>query len=463
VLNPNSPLFLQFAFWILQTFTLNTIHFAAYQTFETGMENTIPKMIFGSHLDSTSAKILGYGVSLGVALYLAQRWKDGNKQSIPLVPYQIPIIGSTWEWDANPTKFIKDATEKYGSVFRIYTNGRVKTVVGKELVRNVATDENLSFLKAFTDSFDIEYMTRGNKPESMDMHAIIAKHITPNLKSYTPRVVRKELCNDEEFLMTAKIFTTDIGNVISKITWTALIPGLSFLYQRNPTSRHRAVVCRVTGPEIERRKKEAREQGDSWNRPQDILQILIDNFPSDTPAPVVTQDVSHNLLTLIFVSIHTTTMHSVLALYVLADYEEYVQELLDEQDAVMAEEEAEEEAGEPRADFGFSPKAIKKMAKLDSLLRESIMYDEELQGPDPENFNPWRFVNKNKQATKVGVDYLRFGMGKHACPGRFFAIQVIKTILCILIRKYRIVRPTPAVPRSIKANPQGPLMFIKRE
>ncbi|RUO96095.1 cytochrome P450 [Jimgerdemannia flammicorona] len=227
----------------------------------------------------------------------------------------------------------------------------------------------------------------------------------------------------------------------------------------NPASKHVDVVCRVTGPEIERRMKEAREQGDSWNRPQDILQVMIDQLPSDAPAPLVTEAIANNMMTLIFASIHTTTMHSALVLYALADYEEYVQELLDEQVAVLAEEEAEE----PGVEFGFSSNAVKKMVKLDSFLRESLMLDEELQGPDPENFNPWRFVNKNKQATKVGVDFLRFGMGKHACPGRFFAIQEIKTIVSIIMRKSRIVRPTPSASRSIKEHPEGPLMFIKRE
>ncbi|RUS32414.1 hypothetical protein BC938DRAFT_475450 [Jimgerdemannia flammicorona] len=118
------------------------------------MENTIPKMIFGSHLDSTSAKILGYGVSLGVALYLAQRWKDGNK------------------------------------------------------------------------SFDIEYMTRGNKPENMDIHAIIAKHITPNLKSYTPRVVRKLHESIDSWLGGVQVYCAFAGPLNKKPICSPLISTL---------------------------------------------------------------------------------------------------------------------------------------------------------------------------------------------------------------------------------------------
>ncbi|RUP47566.1 cytochrome P450 [Jimgerdemannia flammicorona] len=466
------------------------------------MADLILNIIFGSHLDITSTQILGCGISLAVALYLAQRWMNGDKESSPLVPYRFPIIGSTFEWNANPAKFIKDATEKYGSVFRIYINGRVQTIVGKDLVRNIVTNEDFNFIEAFHDIFDIDYMLRDGKKMGADLPNLITKNITPNLKAYTPRVVRKlyesmdnwlggvqdsitmenpvimiqdmianasasvfvgeELCNNKEFIHTSKVVTTDIGNILLKIGLIGLMPRLSILYQRflftfmNPASKHIAVVCRVTGPEVERRMKEAREQGDSWNRPRDILQDMIDQLPSDLPAPFVTKTISNNFMSLIFASIHTTTQNSSLVLYALADYEEYVQELLDEQKAVLAEGEAEE----PGVEFGFSSNAIKKMAKLDSFLRE---FDEELQGPDPENFNPWRFVNKNKQASKVGIDFLRFGMGKHACPGRFFAIQEIKTIVSIIMRKYRIVRPNPSVSRSIKDPPQGPLMFIKRE
>ncbi|RUS31350.1 hypothetical protein BC938DRAFT_477999 [Jimgerdemannia flammicorona] len=287
------------------------------------MANLIPNIIFGSHLDVTSTQILGCGISLAVALYLAQRWMDGNKQSSPLVPYRFPIIGSTFEWNANPAKFIKDATKNYGSVFRIYANGRVQTVVGKDLVRNVAVNDDFNVIEAVHDDFDLDYMLRGGKQLDLKLPKLITKHITPNLKAYTPRVVRKlnesmdnwlggvqdyttmedpaimiqdmvanasasvfvgeELCNNKTFIHTSKVLTSDVGNMMSKMGLIKLMPRLSTLYQR------------------------------------------------------------------------------------------------------------------------------------------------------------------------------------HACPGRFFAVQEIKTIVSILIRKYRIVRPTPAVSRSIKINPKGPLMFIKRE
>ncbi|RUS31351.1 hypothetical protein BC938DRAFT_477999 [Jimgerdemannia flammicorona] len=96
-----------------------TFTFAEYQTLVTEMANLIPNIIFGSHLDVTSTQILGCGISLAVALYLAQRWMDGNKD------------------------------------------------------------------------FDLDYMLRGGKQLDLKLPKLITKHITPNLKAYTPRVVRK--------------------------------------------------------------------------------------------------------------------------------------------------------------------------------------------------------------------------------------------------------------------------------
>ncbi|RUP47565.1 hypothetical protein BC936DRAFT_145582 [Jimgerdemannia flammicorona] len=209
-------------------------------------------------------------------------------------------------------------------------------------------------------------MLRGSKKIGMNLPNLITKHITPNLKADMPHVVCKlhesmdnwlggvqdsitmenpammvqdmianasasvfvgeELCNNKEFIHTTKVLTTDVSNILLKIGLIGLIPTLSVLFLFtfvNPASKHVVVVSRVTSPEVERRMKEAREHGDSWNRPQDIIQDMIDQFPSDSPAPLVTKAITN-------------------ALYALADYEEYVQDLLDEQEAVLAEEEAEE-------------------------------------------------------------------------------------------------------------------------
>ena len=67
-----------------------------------------------------------------------------------------------------------------------------------------------------------------------------------------------------------------------------------------------------------------------------------------------------------------------------------------------------------------------------------IHFDEELQGQNPNEFNAFRHVKKNSSATRVEKSYLPFGLGKHACPGRHFAISEIKVVLHHLLLNYDI-------------------------
>ncbi|KAF9900592.1 hypothetical protein BX616_002554 [Lobosporangium transversale] len=57
-------------------------------------------------------------------------------------------------------------------------------------------------------------------------------------------------------------------------------------------------------------------------------------------------------------------------------------------------------------------------------------------GEDATEFRPWRFVDKPKAAVKVGPDFLPFGLGRHACPGRFMAIMEIKIIGALIVTKF---------------------------
>lgn len=57
---------------------------------------------------------------------------------------------------------------------------------------------------------------------------------------------------------------------------------------------------------------------------------------------------------------------------------------------------------------------------------------------------PYRYLEKRGSPTQrtqaqlvaTGVNHMGFGHGRHACPGRFFAAQEIKIILCHMLLKY---------------------------
>jgi cytochrome P450 len=77
--------------------------------------------------------------------------------------------------------------------------------------------------------------------------------------------------------------------------------------------------------------------------------------------------------------------------------------------------------------------------------------------PEASRFDPWRFsklqeeeelgqgkdcekagssVSSRHQMVSVSPTHLPFGYGRHACPGRFFAINEIKMLLSIFLLNY---------------------------
>jgi cytochrome P450 len=96
---------------------------------------------------------------------------------------------------------------------------------------------------------------------------------------------------------------------------------------------------------------------------------------------------------------------------------------------------------------------------------------------DPEKFNAWRYLqmreqpgNENRhQFVTIAADNLGFGLGLHACPGRFFASNEIKIILCFLLVEFdwrygpgqgRL--PDQKYEASISANPATMVQAKKR-
>lgn len=170
-------------------------------------------------------------------------------------------------------------------------------------------------------------------------------------------------------------------------------------------------------------------------------------YPADGDYGVPYEDYVINwTFLLVFASIHTTTENTTMVLYWLMKYPQYIDELLEEQKAAIESE------GTKGQDPELSFDVIKKLVKLDSFVREvfrqrtvglslqhknvskhdielsngiiipsgehiyfnswDISRATDLQGEDAEEFQPWRFVQSNKQAVRIGEDHITFGMGK---------------------------------------------------
>ncbi|KAJ6625979.1 cytochrome P450 [Mycena sp. CBHHK59/15] len=100
---------------------------------------------------------------------------------------------------------------------------------------------------------------------------------------------------------------------------------------------------------------------------------------------------------------------------------------------------------------------------------------------DPYTFDPFRFsklrtgsntLRDIQQAfTNLSNDYIVFGLGKHGCPGRFFAALKVKTILSEILLNYDVSFPEGAsrTPKPFAFNiftvpsPTAKLVFTKRK
>ncbi|KAF8202596.1 cytochrome P450 [Mycena galopus ATCC 62051] len=102
---------------------------------------------------------------------------------------------------------------------------------------------------------------------------------------------------------------------------------------------------------------------------------------------------------------------------------------------------------------------------------------------DPYKFDPFRFAklrkgdednaahNIQQSFTHLSNEYIVFGLGKHGCPGRFFAALKIKVILAELLLSYDIAFPEGAsrTPKPFAfniftvPNPTAQLVFAKRK
>lgn len=79
--------------------------------------------------------------------------------------------------------------------------------------------------------------------------------------------------------------------------------------------------------------------------------------------------------------------------------------------------------------------------------------------PNPDDFDPYRFYNMRKipgkenmaQFSATSPQHLGFSHGQHACPGRFFAANESKILLCHLLLKYDI--------RLTKGSPTDSMAF----
>ncbi|KAF8526939.1 cytochrome P450 [Hysterangium stoloniferum] len=223
-------------------------------------------------------------------------------------------------------------------------------------------------------------------------------------------------------------------------------------------------------PIIEERQRKIDAHGKDYpDKPNDLLSWLMDEAvgPERTA-----RNLTLRMLITNFSAIHTTSVAFSNALFQLAARPEYIHPLREEIERVVSEE-------------GWCKEALSRMVKLDSFLKESqrsrgisalSMMRKVLQDftfsdgtrlprgtylgavsvarqmdakhyADPAEFRGFRFVDADaedddlhtearNQMVATSTEYLVFGLGRHVCPGRFFAVLEMKCLLAHMILTY---------------------------
>ncbi|KAI8342479.1 cytochrome P450 [Chlamydoabsidia padenii] len=297
-----------------------------------------------------------------------------------------------------------------------------------------------------------------------------------------------ELTKNEALVDSFKNMVMEIGSIMGPKPFREYFPNLMkwHMWYIGKTSKsvkkHQDQLLSALKPEIDARLKAMKENDSNWVRPNDFLQDILETDKCPPNIDIYSR-VIHWITQLLFGAIHTTTENGTLVIYRLLDNPQLFEDLYKEQNQVLEEAGLDHNAG-PHV---FTRDILNKLVKMDSIIQETTRlrnefislphmnisnktiilsggamirpgesafvnhyanhHDETLQkvSDNIDMFEPYRYVNQGRNSTKLGEDFILFGMGKHACPGRWFAIQEIKTILSLLIRDYKVSPVGPVV------------------
>ncbi|KAJ7269671.1 cytochrome P450 [Mycena rebaudengoi] len=302
-------------------------------------------------------------------------------------------------------------------------------------------------------------------------------------------------CRNQEYIDITTKFAMELFNDAFVLN---LVPG--FL---RPAMKH-------LEPIIQHRLDMDDKYGANWpegNRPNDLLTWFIDEAGAGRPERRTPRNLTRKLCFMNLGATHTVATAFLQALYNLATAPEYVEALREEVAAVVGAE-------------GWTKGAMTRMVLLDSFLKETMrvspgsaiavtrmvlkdftfadgttvpagtlvaapMFAEHLDEiradydgnyTDAHKFDPFRFARmrtKEGQGTlhqmvALSSDFMVFGLGRHACPGRFFAVNEIKLMLAHVLLTYDVklrdgMRPTDEWIFTVaNANSEADVLFRRR-
>ncbi|KAJ7031963.1 cytochrome P450 [Mycena alexandri] len=372
------------------------------------------------------------------------------------------------------------------------------TVIRTPMTRNITgcfSDMRSEVVAAFED------LVPAKTDEWISLPAM--ELVLPVVSRVSNRVFIGLQCRDPDYIKITTQFAVEVAQDAAwfHITPTVLRPIAALLFGHLETATRRAM--KVVGPMLQHRIEMDDKYGRDWpnsDRPNDLISWLLDEARGH-PARRSVRTMTRTLLNVNFGAIHTTTQGFLHALYHIAANVEYVEPLRAEIESVVKSE-------------GWTKAAMGKMVKLDSFLKESsrfapggavsmlrqIVQDftfsdgttvpagtlvgipilaahhDEANYANADSFDGFRFSRMREQVGEgikhqmvtPSLDFLTFGLGRHACPGRFFGVNEQKLMMAHVLVTYDLklrdgVRPEDEWIAHIgAANTTAEVMFRRR-
>ncbi|PPR07185.1 LOW QUALITY PROTEIN: hypothetical protein CVT26_012615 [Gymnopilus dilepis] len=210
-----------------------------------------------------------------------------------------------------------------------------------------------------------------------------------------------------------------------------------------------------------------------------VIRWLLDEAKDGTPS---VDDIVLRVLAINFVALETESDGLKQILFYLAAYPEYIQAMREEAESIIEAE-------------GLTKDSLAKMHKVDSFIKETqrltimslavhrnvikdftfsnglflpkgikvaipthAVQTDERNYTDALEFKPFRFAEMRQldeqdgdnadsekfrrgELASLSPTFLNFGIGRHACPGRFFAANMLKAVLVHMLLNYDVALP----------------------
>ncbi|OKL62743.1 hypothetical protein UA08_01139 [Talaromyces atroroseus] len=333
---------------------------------------------------------------------------------------------------------------------------RVKLTQGlNRLVTPLAQEAEVTVLETFSESTDWTPCTFGHHAAPMIARLSALAFLGP------------KFCRNQHWIDVSVNYTLDVFNAARVLNlWSPILRRVVvwFLPETRKLRAHLRKARGIIEPEMADRA-EQRKQNAGLDTNNDALEWFRESSEV-TKKPL---DITLAQICLSVAAIHITSQLLINVMYDLAAYPKYIDRLREELSQVLLE------------DQGWKSTTPAKLKRMDSVIKESqrmnpssmISMHRYVEKPtklsdntllpkgawvtiaatpakdaniwtEPDTFDGLRFYNLRQQAgnesryqlTTTSSEQIGFGVGRHACPGRFFASHELKFLLAQLIVKF---------------------------